>query len=152
MCGRPPWIGDRPDGAEAVGALGVGNGAPEALKVGVPGLFLVVVLVVVAAVGVDLPDLDLYPAQRAAGLVEQAAADVHDGAPGMPAAAGYPGEVVVLVQRQLERVERTLALVGGGQHPRRAGQRGGQAERRGRAQRAEQVPSVCHFRSRESRI
>ena len=85
--------------------------------------------------------------QGPAGLVEQAPADVDDAALCPAAASRHPSQVVVLVQRQREGIERTLALIRGGQELGGAGQGVGQRQGGRSTQRAEKVASLCHAAS-----
>ena len=99
---------------------------------------------VIAAVAVDLPDLDLHTGEGSAGFVEQASVDVQDGALGPAAAARHPRQVVVLVERQLLGIERALALIRGRQELGGPRHRGGQGQRGGGPQRPQKMPSICH--------
>jgi hypothetical protein len=64
---RAPRVGHRLDGGETVGAVGIGGGAAIAPEIGVQRLRAVVMRMMVAAMGIGLPDLDQHARQRLAG-------------------------------------------------------------------------------------
>ena len=103
---RAPRIGHRPDGAEAVAAVGVRDGAAVALEGLVARPPAGIARMQVAAAGVALPDLDGRTRDRPAVEPEDAARHMGDGALGPRRAAAQHDEVAVDVRRELHRIER----------------------------------------------
>ena len=128
---RAPGIGDRPDGAEAIGAVVADRPLAVTLEVGI-GPAAAVARVVVAAGGVALPDLHAQARQRPAGLVQHPAEDVGHLARRRLWPAVDGDQVAVGIERDRRRIERSGGL------PRRRGQ--GRRAERPRAQGGERQP------------
>src|SRR5206468_4114455 len=73
----PAGVGDRPDRQESVRAVGIRNGLAETLEIRVARpAGIAVAHIVIAAIGVALPDLDARPRYRPSGEIENASRDL----------------------------------------------------------------------------
>src|SRR5213076_2704310 len=88
-----PRIGAGLDRDEFVAAIGIGGGAASTGEIRIERCWMLVALVVVAAAGVGLPDLDERVGHRPAVFVEHA--PVHDDALAERLAGMLFGQVVV---------------------------------------------------------
>ena len=136
---RAAGIGDRLDGAEAIAAVRRGGGRAEALEVRIGGAARVA-RVMIDAERVALPDLDPGARHRAAIGVEQPPGEVQDGAAGALGAARDLDQVVVGVERQRQRIERSRGLARRRQERGRGRRERGMSGERGAA--GQQVTTV----------
>ena len=112
------------------GAAGVGHG-PDSPKM-VPAILGAVVMtmtlktlvkrglaavpgVVIAPIGIALPDLYAHALQRPAVHIQQPPGQFGDPALCQAASPHYPGQIIVVIQRQACRIKRTGRLSGGWQ-------------------------------------
>jgi hypothetical protein len=118
-------IGHRLDGAKTIAAVTAGGEPPIALKVGVQRALAAIARMVVAAKRVALPDFDAGSGQRLAAFIENAAVQIADLAARDAVLPSNVDQVVVVVERQLSRVERSQCLLRGAQQsrPGRGGER-----------------------------
>ena len=97
-------IGHRLNGEETVATVGISRGAAIAAKLRIERLRAVVVRMVVAAMGVGLPDFEQHACLRAAGAIEHAADDGQRRT-ARPALAVDSRQVVASALVRLQRVE-----------------------------------------------
>ena len=106
MCGAPARIGYGPDGAKSVTAVGAGGETAVALKILVQRHVAPVPGVVVVAIGITLPDLDLRTGYRAPSTVKHLAGEVRNHAFGEAGTFPDANQIVVRIQRQFERIKK----------------------------------------------
>ena len=121
-------IGHRADGPKKILARRTGEEASEALEVTVALRGVTRPSVDVGAVVIGLPNLDEGIAHRLAFFVEDATTQPRDGADRWGDPVIHDDEVVIRIERELVRIERTLRLL---RRPReRFGESSGHSEQR----------------------
>ncbi len=107
---RSAGIGHRADGAKAVAPVRVGDGMAVTLEVCVQRLAAMLARMAVTAIRVALPDFNSEVGERTAVEIDDAATEVRNQSRGAAVPARDRGQIVVVVERQLDRVERPGCL------------------------------------------